>query len=1138
MSAFCLGIRSLGYRQRVGVCLLGILCGLGDAAAAQNDGVCARVALRLDQSAVMTRTAFRATLELSNHDPASSLSSISLQVEIRDTGGKVVNSRFQIEEPTLENIDRLDGTGTISANGTATIRWLLIPAEDAALNAPTEFFVGGHFSYALNGNQVQVPLEGVRITVYPDAALDLQYFHERDVFSDDPFTAEVEPAQPYALAVLVKNRGAGAAKSLKIGSGQPQIVSNEKGLLIDFTLIGASLEGTNTANSLALDFGRIEPSGIKIAEWRFISSLQGFFRDFNATFQHEDTLGSQRLSTIKSVSIHEMTHLVEAGYQFADSRPDFLVNDAPDPGNLPDTLYFSDGSTNQVQLVQEASVLGLPLGTNLQAQLIVPMPAGWTYVRIQDPSAGRLLLTRVTRSDGVEIKVGANVWTTDRTFTNPGKRPRPDPVLHLLDYNSPGTYTLNYSRPPVPDTTSPATSVEVLPGAGPINFPVQWRGQDDVNGSGIAYFDIFVSSNREPFQIWLQHTTLNGALYSGKQGDTYAFYSVATDLAGNHEPPPGAPDTQTTISVINHAPTLTGLTNLSVNEGQEFTLALTATDADLPVDTLTFGLGADAPPGMTIDSNTGNISWFTSEANGPGTNTVTVVVSDNGVPSRSDSRSFTLVVNEVNQPPTLASIPNRAAVEGQVLIFDATASDSDLPANTLLFSLMSGAPAGARIDSATGSFTWMPPEEFGGTTNRIGVKVTDDGGMSATQIVTIVVSESNSPPTWTAISDRTVDEGSELSFVISAFDTDLPANHLKYSLGPDAPAGATVDATTGHFLWTPSEAQGPSTNAIKVIATDDGVPSLSATTTAKVWVKEVNSAPTLTAVPSQVAFIQALLLITNVTTDADVPTNSFAFRLEAGAPRGASIGTNSGIFSFQPSRSQAGSSNPVTVVVTDNGVPPLSATNTFNVIVPDFVEVSLGSALLQVGETATFPIIAYSTAFVTNLSFAIHFPGHRFTNLTLVSQTALGSLQPISHDSSALEFQARAGLNLQSTQVLSLLQFTALTNQISAFVPLLVSDLHAISIAGQPVPRSIVHDGRVVVIGSQPLLEGLVSSNGSRFIYLYGKPGTSYVMESSLRVNPPILWEFSWEWTLTNLSHLFDLSSDTNGMILYRAREL
>jgi hypothetical protein len=168
---------------------------------AQTAGVCARVGLRLDQSAVMARTAFRATLELSNHDPVAALRSVGAQVQIRDLAGQDANDRFAIEAPTLQNIDRVDGSGTVAANTTATMRWLLIPTDEAAPHTVTEYMVGGQFGYEMNGSQLTVPLEPVKITVHPDAKLELKYFHQRDVFADDPFTPEIEPSLPYVLVL-------------------------------------------------------------------------------------------------------------------------------------------------------------------------------------------------------------------------------------------------------------------------------------------------------------------------------------------------------------------------------------------------------------------------------------------------------------------------------------------------------------------------------------------------------------------------------------------------------------------------------------------------------------------------------------------------------------------------------------------------------------------------------------------------------------------------------------------------------------------------------------------------------------------------------------------------------------------------
>ena len=73
--------------------------------------------------------------------------------------------------------------------------------------------------------------------------------------------------------------------------------------------------------------------------------------------------------------------------------------------------------------------------------------------------------------------------------------------------------------------------------------------------------------------------------------------------------------------------------------------------------------------------------------------------------------------------------------------------------------------------------------------------------------------------------------GQTLSFAVQATDADVPAQTLTYSLDPGAPANATIDAATGLFVWTPTAAQTPGTNAVTVRVTDDGVPPLSSAQT-------------------------------------------------------------------------------------------------------------------------------------------------------------------------------------------------------------------------------------------------------------------------------------------------------------------
>ncbi len=65
----------------------------------------------------------------------------------------------------------------------------------------------------------------------------------------------------------------------------------------------------------------------------------------------------------------------------------------------------------------------------------------------------------------------------------------------------------------------------------------------------------------------------------------------------------------------------------------------------------------------------------------------------------------------MNVAPFLAAIGDKSVDELVQLTFTATATDADLPVQTLTFSLVD-APDGAAITTA-GVFTWTPTEEQG-----------------------------------------------------------------------------------------------------------------------------------------------------------------------------------------------------------------------------------------------------------------------------------------------------------------------------------------------------------------------------------------------------------------------------------------
>jgi len=92
--------------------------------------------------------------------------------------------------------------------------------------------------------------------------------------------------------------------------------------------------------------------------------------------------------------------------------------------------------------------------------------------------------------------------------------------------------------------------VETLPAESHSPILVQWSGQDDAGGSGIAHYDIYVATDGGPYELWQPATPATSATYTGQIGHTYAFYSIATDNVGFVEATPATFDTQTTVTTV------------------------------------------------------------------------------------------------------------------------------------------------------------------------------------------------------------------------------------------------------------------------------------------------------------------------------------------------------------------------------------------------------------------------------------------------------------------------------------------------------------------------------------------------------------------------------------------------------------
>ncbi|MGE3242576.1 MAG: beta strand repeat-containing protein [Pirellulales bacterium] len=183
----------------------------------------------------------------------------------------------------------------------------------------------------------------------------------------------------------------------------------------------------------------------------------------------------------------------------------------------------------------------------------------------------------------------------------------------------------------------------------------------------------------------------------------------------------------------NAQPTIANISNRSVNEGTLLSFVVNANANDAG-QTLKFSLAPGAPAGAMIGASSGVFSWT---AQGPGIYNITVLVSDDGSPVLFAAQTFTITVLDINVSPVLAPIGNKSVVEGNSLTFTATASDADVPANTLTYSLDAGAPAGATINPATGVFSWTPSVNQAPGTYTVTIRVTDNGSPALSDFETI-----------------------------------------------------------------------------------------------------------------------------------------------------------------------------------------------------------------------------------------------------------------------------------------------------------------------------------------------------------------------------------------------------------------
>lgn len=392
-----------------------------------------------------------------------------------------------------------------------------------------------------------------------------------------------------------------------------------------------------------------------------------------------------------------------------------------------------------------------------------------------------------------------------------------------------------------------------------------------------------------------------------------------------------------TVGNANQPPVFEAMTSQQVYEGQELSFTVSATDPEN--DTLTYSV-VEPPTGSEFDPDTQTFSW-TPGYTQSGTHTVQFMVTDDGVPTQSDTLYVTITVINVNRAPVLQSIGTRhfTLLDGGSITVSAYDPDGD----TLTYDIAgmpepygAGYLRGMAIDPGTHVFTWDPgSEDYGPGEYKVLFRVTDNGTprLSDYEWVTIQVYDSPTEldgemfPVLTHIGNRQVSVGQLLQFSVSATDADPTATVQYYAntiYGKTYPTGASLSAGIVPPVFTWSNPTPAGNYWVRFVANDnhDVYNQQQVFEDVVITVGGVNRPPTLDPIGARRVVrgesIQFIVTATDPENGALTFTAQGVFNLDPIAlPSGASLNQTTKVFTWNTLADEPYGYQTIRITVTD-----------------------------------------------------------------------------------------------------------------------------------------------------------------------------------------------------------------------------
>jgi hypothetical protein len=332
-----------------------------------------------------------------------------------------------------------------------------------------------------------------------------------------------------------------------------------------------------------------------------------------------------------------------------------------------------------------------------------------------------------------------------------------------------------------------------------------------------------------------------------------------------------------TVNAVNDTPTLNSLSNIALDEdagAQAVNLSGISSGAANESQTLTISAvssnsGLIPNPSVTYTSpNVTGILTFTPIAGANGNATITVTVNDGQTTSNTITRTFTVAVNAVNDPPTLNVLSNLTINEdvgSQTVNLSGISSGAANESQTLAVTAVSSNPGlvpnptvNYISPNATGNLTFTPVAAVNGNAT---ITVTVNDGQAASNIITrtftVTVNPVNDPPTLNALSNLNINENAGLQTVNLSGISSGAANESQTlsasavssnpGLVPNAAVSYTSPSATGSLTFTPVSGVGGS--ATITVTVNDGQAASNIITRA--FTVTVNRLPTISGITNR-----------------------------------------------------------------------------------------------------------------------------------------------------------------------------------------------------------------------------------------------------------------------------------------------